>query len=145
MADPGDPMLAAGKDSLSRQGFSTLVGAELTEFSPGRAELRLPVREDLKQQHGFVHGGVLAYLADNALTFAGGSMLTGPIVTSEMKINYTRPAVGELLIARAVAISAGKTQAVARCDVFVLRDGEEKLCAAAQGTIAAIPAKADSN
>ncbi len=42
-------------------------------------------------QHGFVHGDVLPYLADNALTVAGGSV-PGAAVTAEHKINYFRPA-----------------------------------------------------
>jgi uncharacterized protein (TIGR00369 family) len=94
--------------------------------------------DQLQQQHGFVHGGVLSYLADNALTYAGGTALNGPAVTSEMKINYVRPAIGERLVARAIAMHTGKTQSVCRCDVFVIKDGQEKLCAIAQGTIAAM-------
>ena len=61
------------------------------------------------------------------------------VVTSEFKINYLRPAVGELLIARAQAVHHGRAQAVCRCDVFVVQAGTEKLCAVAQGTIAALP------
>ena len=81
----------------------------------------------------------MSYAADNALTYAGGTAMRVPVVTSEFKINYLRPAVGERLIARAEAVHTGRNQAVCRCDVFVLRDGEEKLCAVAQGTIAALP------
>jgi uncharacterized protein (TIGR00369 family) len=124
---------------LATQPFSKLLGTEITEFLPERTELQLAVRDDLRQQHGFVHGGVISYLADNALTFAGGASLDGQIVTAEMKINYIRPAIGELLIARASAIASGKTQAVARCEIYAVSGGEEKLCAAAQGTIAVIP------
>jgi uncharacterized protein (TIGR00369 family) len=90
------------------------------------------------QQHGFVHGGVISYAADNALTFAGGSALGTGVVTSEYKINYLRPAVGEVLIARATVIYSSKTQAVCHCDVFMAAGGKEKLCAVAQGTIARI-------
>ena len=61
-----------GKQALAAQPFSSLVGAELLEFTPSTAVLRVAVRSDLKQQHGFVHGGVICYLADNALTYAGG-------------------------------------------------------------------------
>lgn len=131
-------LLAFGRRILAEQPFSTMLGAELTAFEPGRAELRLAVRHELKQQYGFVHGGVLSYLADNALTYAGGSALSGQgIVTSEFKINYLRPAIGDALIARAQVIHAGKSQAVCRCDVFALTGTEEKLCATAQGTITA--------
>ncbi len=130
-----------GKSILATQPFSQFIGAELHQLSPGSAELHLPITDTLKQQHGFAHGGVVSYLADNALTFAGGAGMGVPVVTSEMKINYIRPVIGERLIARAKVLSLGKTQAVVRCDVFV-KDGEkEKLCAAAQGTITALPDK----
>ena len=131
---PAD-MLAFGQQILSQQAFSTLLGAQLDAFSPGHAELSLPVVPGLLQQHGFVHGGVLSYLADNALTFAGGSVL-GDSVTSEYKINYLRPAKdADRLLAVATVVGSGKTQAVCRCDVFMLRGQERTLCAAAQGTI----------
>lgn len=90
----------------------------------------------MKRQHGFVHGGVVSYAADNALTYAGGRVLGADVVTSEFKINYLRPAQGERLIARGAVIHAGKSQAVCRCDVFASDAGQEKLCATAQGTIA---------
>ena len=132
--------LAMGREVLASQPFSQLIGAELVALSPGRCELHVPITEAVQQQHGFVHGGVLSYAADNALTYAGGTALRVPVVTSEFKINYLRPAIGERLIARAEAVHTGKSQAVCRCDVFVLKDGVEKLCAVAQGTIAALPA-----
>jgi uncharacterized protein (TIGR00369 family) len=133
--------LAMGREVLASQPFSRLIGAELAALSPGRCELQVPIGESVKQQHGFVHGGVVSYAADNALTYAGGTALRVPVVTSEFKINYLRPAVGERLIARAEAVHAGRSQAVCRCDVFVVQGGEEKLCAVAQGTIAALPTK----
>ncbi|MCW5672499.1 MAG: PaaI family thioesterase [Hydrogenophaga sp.] len=133
--------LAMGREVLAAQPFSRLIGAELAAFSRGHCELHVPIGESVKQQHGFVHGGVLSYAADNALTYAGGSALGLPVVTAEFKINYLRPAIGERLIARAEAVHTGRTQSVCRCDVFVLQDGAEKLCAVAQGTIAALPAK----
>ena len=57
------------------------------------------------------------------------------LLTSEMKINYVRPGVGERLVARAEAVAVSRQQAVCRCDVFAVADGVEKLCAVAQGTI----------
>lgn len=136
-----EQFLAMGREVLAQQPFSRLIAAELSALSPGRCELQVPIQDNLKQQHGFAHGGVVSYAADNALTYAGGTALGVPVVTSEFKINYLRPAVGERLIARAEAVHAGRSQAVCRCDVFVLQDGQEKLCAVAQGTIAALPAK----
>lgn len=131
-----EDLLAWGRKVLAEQPFSRLLNTELVAFGEGRAELRIPIRPELRQQHGFVHGGVVSYAADNALTFAGGSVLGEAVVTSEFKINYLRPALGELLIARATSVHAGRNQAVCRCEVFASKDGQESLCAVAQGTIA---------
>ncbi|MBL8485778.1 MAG: PaaI family thioesterase [Rhodocyclaceae bacterium] len=138
-----DPLLAAGRKVLAEQPFSVLLGAELLEFSPGHAVLAVALKPELKQQYGFAHGGVLSYLADNALTYAGGSALGGHgIVTSEFKINYLRPAVGERLVARADALYTGRSQSVCRCDIFAVEGGQERLCATAQGTIARLASPA---
>jgi uncharacterized protein (TIGR00369 family) len=129
-------LLQRGREVLALQGFSRLLGSELDAFEPGLAQLSLAVGPQLLQQHGFVHGGVLSYLADNALTYAGGSVLGTDVVTAEYKINYLRPATGgDRLVALASVVGSGKTQAVCRCDVFIEEAGERKLCAAAQGTI----------
>ena len=126
---------------LRDQPFAVLTGTELGSIEPGKVELRIPIKAELKQQHGFVHGGVLSYAADNAITFAGGSALGTDAVTAEYKINYLRPALGDLLVARAEAISTGKRQAVCRCDVFVVKNGESKICATALGTVAKLEPK----
>jgi uncharacterized protein (TIGR00369 family) len=120
---------------LASQPFSVLVGASLDAVEPGHAQISLLIKPELLQQHGFVHGGVVAYLADNALTCAGGTVL-GDSLTAEFKINFVRPAIGPgRLLADAVSVAQGKTQAVCRCDIYVVRDDERKLCAVAQGTI----------
>lgn len=134
-----EAFLAMGREILARQPFSILLGAQLHALEPGRCELQVSVAEHLKQQHGFVHGGVLSYLADNALTYAGGTALRVPVLTGEFKINYVRPAVGDRLVARAEAVHIGKTQAVCRCEVYAISPAGEKLCALAQGTIVAAP------
>ncbi|OZG72232.1 phenylacetic acid degradation protein [Hahella sp. CCB-MM4] len=119
---------------LNNQPFSQLMGAELMSLTPGSVCLELPITEQLLQQHGYVHGGAISYLADNALTFAGGSLF-GDALTMEFKINYIAPAKGSRLIARADALNKGSRSVVCRCDIWVLDDGEERLCAIAQGTI----------
>jgi uncharacterized protein (TIGR00369 family) len=132
-------MLESGQRVMAAQAFSQLLGTQLAALSPHGAELRLPVKPELTQQNGFVHGGVLGYLADNALAFAGGAAMGVPVVTSEFKLNYVRPALGQTLIARAVCATQSKAQAVCTVQVFVVADGVEKLCALGQGTIARLP------
>ena len=128
-------LLAHGRGILSSQPFSASLGTQVEALVRGHAELSLEVSYSLLQQHGFVHGGVLAYLADNALTFAGGSVL-GDSLTSEFKVNYLRPVRDATsLLAIADVTDSGARQAVCRCDVYFLKERERTLCAAAQGTI----------
>jgi len=127
--------LEMARSILASQPFSKLVGAEVSAFGTEMAELRISISDHLKQQNGFVHGGVIAYLTDNALAFAGGSVLGPAVVTSEFKINYVRPAMGEQALARAKVVYAGKSQAVCRCDVICVSEGRETVCALAQGSI----------
>ncbi|MEU5212459.1 PaaI family thioesterase [Streptomyces sp. NPDC020742] len=128
--------LAAAQQVLDEQPFSRLVRARITGFGAGAATLEIDVREELLQQHGFVHGGVLSYAADNSLTFAAGTALGPAIVTGGFTIQYLRPARGRTLRARAEVVQAGRRQAVCRCDLTMLdADGVETLCAVAQGTV----------
>ncbi|MFZ4288885.1 PaaI family thioesterase [Variovorax sp. HJSM1_2] len=136
--------VAMAREALASQPFSQLLGTRLNSVSPGQVELELDLTPQLLQQHGFAHGGVLSYLADNALTFAGGTAMQVPVVTSEYKVNYVRPGVGERLIARAKAEHVGASQAVCTCEVFAVTAGVEKLCALAQCTIARLPSKAEA-
>ena len=128
-------LIKMGIQIIEAQPFSVLLGAKVTAVEGDKVEISLEIRDELKQQNGFVHGGVLSYLADNALTFSGALALASPVVTSEMKVNYVRPAIGEILIVRAKTAHKGKSQAVTQCEVFVVKDGVEKLCLLGQGTI----------
>lgn len=139
-----NPVLAMGQAALAAQPFSRLLGAELAAMTSGSVELVVPLTADCLQQHGDVHGGVISYAADNALTFAGGSVLGPAVVTSEYKINYLRAARGERLVARARVVHAGTRQAVCACEVWVQTGPDEVLCAVAQGTIVAFAAAASS-
>ncbi|MEV0783617.1 PaaI family thioesterase [Streptomyces sp. NPDC050423] len=128
--------LETAQKVLDSQPFSGLVGARITEFGGGAATLEIDGREELQQQNGFLHGGVLAYAADNALTFAAGTTLGPAVLTGGFSIQYLRPATGTALVARAAVVHTGRRQAVARCDLFAVgEDGTESLCAVAQGTV----------
>ena len=135
MDTPKDEMSAFAHQVFAAQPFSQFIGAELEASSSDSAELALTVQDHHKQQHGFVHGGVLSYLADNAITFAGGLALGGNALTAEFKINYLRPAIGSRLLAKAQARSAGKRMAICQCEIYALDGDSRKLCALAQGTV----------
>ncbi|MDT0546537.1 MULTISPECIES: PaaI family thioesterase [Streptomyces] len=132
--------LALARKVLAAQPFSNLLGTRLVAFGDGAATLELDIRDDLRQQHGFLHGGVLGYAADNALTFAAGTVAGARLITAGFTIDYLRPAEGVLLRAEARVVRAGRTRVVCRCDLSTVDGaGVETLCAVAQGTIAVTP------
>ncbi|MDA1357608.1 MAG: PaaI family thioesterase [Proteobacteria bacterium] len=135
---PRNPDYAAVvRESYARQTFMLHLGAELGEIAPGRCTVHLKARKELTQQNGFLHGGVVAALADVAGGYAAFTLFEPgtDILTVEIKINYLAPASGEALIARSEVIKSGRTLTIVRCDVFAINDGVETLCAAGQGTL----------
>ncbi len=128
-------LLEYGRAVLASQPFSVLLGTQLLTFTAGRAELAIELKPEFLQQHGLAHGGLLSYLADNALAFVGGSVLGADVLTSEFKINYLRPARGHRVVARAHVISASTRQAICQCELFAMHDKGENLVAIALGTI----------
>lgn len=136
----GAPELAVAEHILAAQPFSRLLGARLTAFGDGAATIELDARDQLTQQNGHLHGGVLAYAADNAVTFAGGSVLGPDVLTGGLTVTYVAPARGRTLRARAAVVSATGRQAVCRCDVETVDDaGAVAVVAVAQGTVVAVP------
>lgn len=122
--------------SFARQGFMVSLGASLTDVEPGRVEIVVPFGDNLAQQHGYFHGGVVGTLADNAGGYASFSLMAASdsVLTVEYKLNLMAPAEGERLIARGTVIRAGRRLTVSRSDVFVQRNGVEYLCATMLGT-----------
>ncbi|WP_327326886.1 PaaI family thioesterase [Streptomyces sp. NBC_01210] len=128
--------LEVARKILESQPFSRLLQARITGFGGGEAVLEVDIREELHQQNGYLHGGVLAYAADNSITFAAGTTLGPAVLTSGFSVQYIRPATGRTLVARAAVVHTGRRQAVVRCDLYAVNaDGEETLCAVAQGTV----------
>ncbi|MGH8828953.1 MAG: PaaI family thioesterase [Jiangellaceae bacterium] len=133
-----DLTLEVANEILRTQPFSTLLGARLTSFGDRAATIEMDIREELLQQNGYVHGGVLAYAADNAITFAGGSVIGPDVLTGGFSIDYLAAARGAKLLAQAQVVHASIRRATCRCDLYVVDSaGESALCAAAQGTVVA--------
>ncbi len=125
------------EESFRLQKFMDFIGAKLVEVKPGFCEIHLPYKEELTQQNGFFHAGIISTLADNAAGFASFSLMEedSSILSVEFKLNLISPGIGELLIARAKVLKSGRTLTICRADVFILKDGVEKLCAASQATL----------
>lgn len=127
------------RQALAAQPFSVLVGARMAAFGGGGATLEIDIRDELKQQNGFLHGGVLSYAADNAITFAAGSLLGPYVLTGGFSIDYLRPATGRSLVATANVTRSTGRQAVARCQLTTVDEsGATTVVATAQGTVVVV-------
>ena len=113
------------------------IGAQLEDVAAGRVSIRLPFRDDLTQQHGFLHAGTIAAVADSACGYAALSLMPpdAAVLSIEFKVNMLAPARGESIVARAEVIRPGRNIMVCRADVHALDAGSEKLVAAMQGTM----------
>jgi uncharacterized protein (TIGR00369 family) len=133
------------RDSFSRQGFMGFIGAELTDIRPGTCEIQVPYKNELSQQHGFFHAGIIGTLADNSGGYAAFSLMPSDssILTVEYKLNIMAPGDGELLIARARVLKPGRTLSICRPEVFVVKKGVRTLCATALMTLMALHGRPD--
>ncbi|CAE6933201.1 Thioesterase [Pseudomonas marincola] len=125
------------EQALQISPFAQLIGFNLTHFAPGQIEMQVAIRPELTQHHGFAHGAVVGFMIDSACAWAAASVV-GDVVTSEYKVNFLAPAIGETLICRSDVIKAGQRQVVTRADVFALHNGQEKIVATGLATIARI-------
>lgn len=125
------------RENYARHTFMQHIGAELGEIAPGHCALHLTPRPDLAQQNGFVHGGMIATLADVAGGLAAFSLFEAgdDILTVEIKINYLAPAGGDEIIARGEVVKSSRTLSIVRSEVFAVNGGAETLCAAGMGSL----------
>ena len=133
-------------ESFVRQKFMTFIDAKLNSVSAGFCEIQVPYSENISQQHGFFHAGIIGTIADNAAGYAAYSLMeaSSSILTVEFKLNLISPADGELLVGNAHVLKYGRTLTVCRSDVFVVKNGIRKLCAASQSTLIELPERTDS-
>jgi len=133
------------RESFSRQGLMALFGAEMTRIEAGYCEIRLVARPEFAQQHGYVHAGVTAAIADSACGYAAFSLMPedASVLTVEYKINLLAPADGKILLARGTVIRNGRTLKVARGEVFCGATGSETLCAEMLNTVMTLHGRAD--
>ncbi len=128
------------RESFSKQNLMKTIGASLTKVLPGEVEISLEFRDDLTQQHGFIHAGIVATIADSACGYAAFSLMApdAAVLTVEYKINLLSPAAGESLIALGKVTKPGRTLTVCSGDVFAVKDGDKKLVATMLATMMSI-------
>ena len=110
------------------------MGMELVEAVGGVARVTVTPREEMANSAGFVHGGILATLADSAMGRAVWSDLReqGKSLSFDLKVTFIQAAkVGELLTATGKVIHPGRRTVIAECEI---RGRGERLIATASGS-----------
>jgi uncharacterized protein (TIGR00369 family) len=123
--------------SFERQRVMSLMGARIERVEPGLVAIALPYREDLSQQNGFLHAGVITTIADSACGYAAYTLMPAgsEVLSVEFKVNLLRPAEGEEFVAEAKVIKAGRTLTVTSCDVYSKAGSEWKMVATMLATM----------
>jgi len=144
-APPDAGYEARVRASFDRQNAMRLIGAQLTRIAPGACTIELPYRDDLTQQHGYIHAGIVSAIADTAGGYAGFTLFPADasVLTVEYKLNLIAPAAGERLIAEASVVKPGKTLVITRGDVYAEHAGARTLCAIMQQTLIVMAGKPD--
>ena len=135
---PQDPGFEARvRAGFQRQQVMATLGARLTRVAPGETEIELPFRADLAQQHGFLHAGIVTTILDSACGGAAFSLMPADaeVLSIEFKTNLLATARGELLVARARVVRAGRTITVCQADGVMVDGGREVLVATMTATM----------
>ena len=142
MNAPDPHFVSRVRESFERQKAMALIGASLNSVAAGAVEVALPYRDDLTQQKGFIHGGILGMIADTACGYAAFSLMPagGSLVTVEYKMNILKPGRGSL-VAQGKVIRPGRTLTVTRGEVYA-QDGNH--VASMQQTLMMLPGTPDT-
>lgn len=119
--------------------FDELIGTQWLSDDPEQARVRVPMRDELRQPVGLLHGGVMSSLVESvcsratALAVLGDGMMA---MGQSISVNFIRPITEGHAEVTATARHRGRTTWVWDAEVI---DAEDRLCALAQMTIAVRP------
>lgn len=140
MASDIHPSVQKVYERFSANHFSRYLGLELISASEEEVVVGLPVREDHLQNVGFVHGGVLATLADVAMGFAAVAR-TSPdnhVLTGDLRVSYLNPGLGPYLYVRGYAVKAGRRLVFTEGEVYREVEGVKTLVCRASATMVVV-------
>lgn len=138
-----DALYRRVEESFRKQNFLTLIGAQLRAVERGKVTISCRRREDLGQQQGLLHGGVVAAIADVTCGYTALTMMPQDyeVLTAEFKVNLLRPVTAREIIATGQVVKAGRTLVITEAEV---RDADNgKLMAKMLGTMVPAPLKAE--
>lgn len=102
--------LAETRALTSRMPFNQSLGLRVAKVHADGVTIEIPMRDDLRNLMGVLHGGVSATTADAAVGIAVARHFGGQRVatTVEMKINYFRPVESGKVVARSRLLRVGQ-------------------------------------
>jgi uncharacterized protein (TIGR00369 family) len=133
--------------SFAKQRVMQTIGATLDSVEPGAVTISMAPNPALTQQHGYLHAGIIATIADSACGYAALSMMPddAAVLSIEFKTNMLAPAEGERFIARGKVIKPGRTIMVCDATVHAVRKDGEKLVATMTGTMMVVTGRGISD
>ena len=144
--EPRDPGYEARvRASFGRQRAMHTIGARIVRIEPGEVELELPFRDDLTQQHGFLHAGIVTTLVDSACGYAALSVMDrdAAVLSVEYKVNLLAPATGDRMRAIGRVIKSGRTLVVCGGEVIAVSGDTESVVTIMQATMMAVRGRPD--
>jgi uncharacterized protein (TIGR00369 family) len=144
---PANPDYAARvRASFAAQGAMATIGAELVAVEPGYCAIAVVPHPAIAQQHGHVHGGIVAAIADSAGGYAAFTLFpaNASVLSVEFKLNLLAPARGDRIVAEGSVVKPGRTLAIARVDVHAEHGGHRALIAIMQQTLMVMHGKPDA-
>ena len=121
---------------MSDSGFDGLYGLEIHGIADDEVTARVPVRDELKQPAGLVHGGVFASIAESMTSIATWLAVKSDGQVAQGLSNQTsflRPIVDGTVHAVARRRHRGRTTWVWEVEIS---DDDQRLCALVRMTIA---------
>lgn len=117
--DTEDSRLERARNAFDKVAYAKFLGLELCELKSGDVTVCLDVRDEVKQNHGVVHGGAIASLIDTASAFV---ILTAideneRVTTTDLTIHYLRPVTLGRMLARARIVRGGRRRFVVNVEV----------------------------
>ena len=125
-----------------RRGFIKFCGFQVLKIEKGFFESTLEIGENHKTQDNFIHAGLIATMSDHTAGYAAYTLVPHNIriLTIEFKINFLKPAYGNVLKCKSEIISQGRQIIVAQSTVLDIRDTHEKMISKSTITLMAIDA-----
>lgn len=132
------------REAYGRQGAMRLIGATLVHVAPGTVEIALPYRAEIAQQHGFLHGGIMAASLDSACGFAAFSLMPpdGEPLTIEFKQEMLAPGIGDRFVAIGRVRKAGRSVSFCEAEGHAYTGTTAKLVARTTATMMTVTGRA---